>query len=406
MDDAALSCGGALAARREGRTTVVSVVRWSNFAGFGARAAFADRELTSATRLEESRRACAMIGADHRALDEADSMLRFRPAAAWERAPDAAALLTSWLAWQRFGPAPLEVQGLAAKLEEVFTELDADEVWAPLGVGEHVDHAWTRDACLRAFASPSLRSGPRLRLYEDVPYASERPAHAGAIARALASAGAELTRVRQEIGGTFTRKLELVTEYRSQFAPDLARGWVTRAANGKRGRAEWSWSLTRPPDLDALAPGALSLRGAGRCGRSRRLERLLQRRRSLSLFCPGAAGAWAPAVSALREAAPSLEIEIAGSSRYAFEADGEPPDAPVRWLSGGARAWLGEAARAARAGSAIVIAWPSPLPTGRVADELVGFARRAGRSVVLLSPSIGELTIAARRIRVGKRATC
>lgn len=46
---------------------------------------------------------------------------------------------------------------------------DSEEVWLPAGLGRHTDHLLTRDAALAATA----RTGQRLRLYADLPYAGQ-----------------------------------------------------------------------------------------------------------------------------------------------------------------------------------------------------------------------------------------
>ena len=138
FDDAALSAWSAL---RAGRDVVVvnvcsglppggSVTTWDSITG-----ATDSRERVEQRR-EEDRRALALAGAGEPvSLDFLDAQYRGEP---------------------------IDAAELEAAIRDAVA--GADEVWAPAGIGRHVDHVQVRDAAL------SL-TGPRLSLYAELPSA-------------------------------------------------------------------------------------------------------------------------------------------------------------------------------------------------------------------------------------------
>ncbi|MBL8057770.1 MAG: hypothetical protein JNK29_13795, partial [Anaerolineales bacterium] len=71
-----------------------------------------------------------------------------------------------------FGPLdPAEggrVEALAAELHHLLSQADTGQLYAPLGLGRHVDHQLTR--------AVAERLGRPLTFYEDYPYAARTPA--------------------------------------------------------------------------------------------------------------------------------------------------------------------------------------------------------------------------------------
>jgi LmbE family N-acetylglucosaminyl deacetylase len=130
---------------------------------------------------------------------------------------------------------------LAATLER---ELQAHGVvadatiYAPLGLGGHVDHQITFAAARRLAAA-----GRRIRHYEDFPYAAKPEAHAVRFA-ALAAGGADFAPRAEycDIGAGLPTKIAAVAAYPSQISslfpsleamPDAVRDYAARVA------AEW-----------------------------------------------------------------------------------------------------------------------------------------------------------------------
>jgi LmbE family N-acetylglucosaminyl deacetylase len=218
MDDAVLSAGGRLLHRRGcQRITILSVVKWSNFTSFLK----LNREFLSVPditkiRFEESALAAKMLGAEFACLDWQDAPLRFWPAERWsqETIERFNANPTPFVSGP---PAAQDVAALADQLAQLLGLLEPDELWIPMGLGHHVDHRLTRNACLRMLARAR---GPLARIpltmYEDLPYASAAQ-QATQIEAAFDSLNTRLTRNREDITDVFQQKLRLVSAYASQF---------------------------------------------------------------------------------------------------------------------------------------------------------------------------------------------
>jgi LmbE family N-acetylglucosaminyl deacetylase len=185
LDDAVLSCGGAIHQQvMAGRCPLVITL----FAGRPpANAALSDfaqslharwRDSTDllATRWAEDQAALAALGADYLRLNYPDCIYRGREhAGEWYYASEEAI----------FGPVHPAEQGLPAELAATLSEFipPGDDVmlYAPLTIGNHVDHQL-------AFATALILKarGWQVRFYEDYPYAAAD----GAVAAALAARGA------------------------------------------------------------------------------------------------------------------------------------------------------------------------------------------------------------------------
>jgi LmbE family N-acetylglucosaminyl deacetylase len=218
MDDAALSVGGRLLHRRGlGRTTILSVVKWSNFTSYLTlgRDFLNVREITY-LRQQESELAAKLFGAEHHCLDWTDASLRFWPAERWsiataERFRHAPQIFTNLV------PSPRDVSLLAEQLAQHLNVLAPDELWIPMGLGNHSDHRTTRSACLLMLAEASNRfSSVPVSMYEDIPYASTL-GHAAQIRAALGGVGTRLVRATEDITDVFEEKLHAVSVYASQF---------------------------------------------------------------------------------------------------------------------------------------------------------------------------------------------
>jgi LmbE family N-acetylglucosaminyl deacetylase len=234
LDDAALTCGGALAvwAAAGEHPAVVTV-----FAGrpTGALTAFArfQHERWGETadlvglRREEDRRGLALLGATPLWLDYPDAIYR------GERYTTEAAI---------FGPVAPDEAGLgeriAAEIAGLWATTAGATLYAPLGLGHHVDHQVTRAAgeALRARGLP-------VAWCEELPYAV-RPG--GEAQRRALTAG--LRPVVVPIGPALDRKIAAVAAYASQLPvlfgaaeamPAALRAYATAVGDGEPAERFW-----------------------------------------------------------------------------------------------------------------------------------------------------------------------
>ncbi|MFH8367691.1 PIG-L deacetylase family protein [Streptomyces sp. NPDC018031] len=174
-DDAALALGGTVARQGARFLDVFSVETWTK------EPYYADRpELTRRLLLDEEAVAARVLGARVELLgfvDAADRDLR----------RDAFFAATAWSG----GFAQEEPELFGAVTDRLAALLDgAAEVYAPLGVGGHVDHLACREAVL-ALARDGRLDGARVAFYEDQPYSlfSSAEETARRLAPRLAAAG-------------------------------------------------------------------------------------------------------------------------------------------------------------------------------------------------------------------------
>lgn len=166
LDDAALSCGGLLAARtRRGERIAVATpfagdepaVPPSRLAADLARWWGLAPGKIMGVRREEDHAACRVLGVEPLHLDLLEAPYR--------RDPRSGEILYRDLA-RLFPRRPPEEEAAAAALDAALASLPAAaEVWAPLGVGRHVDHQLLRGAAERRFPAA-------LRYFEEYPYAA------------------------------------------------------------------------------------------------------------------------------------------------------------------------------------------------------------------------------------------
>lgn len=217
LDDAALSCGGAIARQRDAGEGVLVVTICTAapppagpFSAL-ARSFHAAWDLSPAeavaARLREDEAAMAALGADALWAGELDAIYR-HPAAYDDRET-------------LFGtPAPDDpllpaLRRLVGALRE---RLPGATFYAPLGVGQHVDHQLTCRAALEAAGEP-------LAFYEDFPYVAQ----AGALETRLAQLEGPLSPRVATPDGSPARKLAAIGAYASQMA-ELAESQLGRAA--------------------------------------------------------------------------------------------------------------------------------------------------------------------------------
>lgn len=209
LDDAALSCGGSIA-RFVASGDAVLVVNicsgsppadavFSPFAQQIHNAWGLPPETVVRRRLHEDIEALETLGADSYQLDLLDAIYR-RPA---DYSDDATL----------FGPvAPADplAEMIRAGLEPLVARFPGAIIYAPLGVGNHVDHQATYQA-----AAALAQQGYTVACYEDLPYAI-RP---GALEQRLAQiGGADLfLPTVTTIDATLARKISAIEAYASQI---------------------------------------------------------------------------------------------------------------------------------------------------------------------------------------------
>jgi LmbE family N-acetylglucosaminyl deacetylase len=190
LDDALLSCGGAihLHTASGARALVITI-----FAGEfnGELSPFARLQHTywgdppqpMALRRAEDRAAVTSLDAEARHLEYRDAVYRAGPDGDWLYNQEEAL-------WQEVHPAdPMGQTGTEALADQLAGQLlskDGATVYAPLGVGQHVDHQ-----IVHAAARLLLEMGYQVAFYEDFPYAEK----AEALAPIVEAAGAKRWRV-------------------------------------------------------------------------------------------------------------------------------------------------------------------------------------------------------------------
>lgn len=350
MDDAALSAGGRLLHRRgRCRTTILSVVKWSNFTSYLLlkRNFLSVRDVTD-LRQQESALAAKILGAEHRCLDWTDAPLRFWPADFWspaivERFSDVSQ------AFVKLFPNPKEVSLLAGQLMKELTSLAPDELWIPMGLGDHVDHRTTRSACLLmlAQAREQFASLP-IVMYEDVPYANIA-GHGAQIRVALAECGTRLVRATEDITDVFEEKLRVVSLYASQFKLSFMeptiRGLAEREGGGAGKLAEAYYRLEGEVYLPLESH--LSREWFGLAALQTEMRMLLMDRTKCHCLTVIALpsshlGKWKTDTESLLAAFPNAELNVYASEDVAWQAgEGEVGRLKLKVVRGGWSGWLG-----------------------------------------------------------------
>jgi LmbE family N-acetylglucosaminyl deacetylase len=242
LDDAALSCGGLVHQQvRAGQRPLVvtlfggpppSDVSLSEFAQF-QHARWGNPEDLIAARWAEDQAALAVLGADYLRLNYPDCIYRGRGHASRPGLSDD----SGWYYASEqalFGPVHPAEQGLPGELAAALNELipfgDGVTLYAPLTVGNHVDHQL-------AFAAAIIMKaqGWRVRFYEDYPYATNEGALSAAlVARGITHWQPMVTPLSQD---DLVAKVQAIACYESQLGvlfgsvesmALLVRGYISR----------------------------------------------------------------------------------------------------------------------------------------------------------------------------------
>jgi LmbE family N-acetylglucosaminyl deacetylase len=363
MDDVALSAGGRLLLRRGERPVfLLSVTRESNVSGYWTlqREFFNDAAIT-ALREAESSLVAELTGGTHRTLGIPDAPLRYRPASEWN-AGALLALQDGLAAYLAFPPQSDDVRALAQRLADAVLPLDPAEVWIPLGLGGHVDHRMTRDACIVMIAEHWDRfANIPVLLYEDHPYSTYFPAQLDQIVRAFAARGTRLTPMPADITTVFDEKVRLVGVYASQFKsramePKLRER--SREIGDGAALIERAHRLENRPQLppeSELAPDAATIR-APRAA----FQALSRDLRSLTIIFGAAVGPWERSMRILLELFPEARLRVLIANGRLWETS-DWSDARVEVI--GVEGWLGPLWREARrTGEPVIVIQFAPWP--------------------------------------------
>jgi LmbE family N-acetylglucosaminyl deacetylase len=386
IDDAVLSAGGRML-NRSGKShiTVLSVVTRSIFTSYLTLGRpFLDCQAITKLRNEESELACRLIGAEHRSLGWDDAPLRVLPADQWtaetaEICKDSLYLFTNYVPDQR------EIHVLAEQLARKLCALAPDELWFPMGLGNHVDHRMTRNACLLMLTEArSQFQNTIVSMYEDLPYA-ETPGHPKQVENVMRAAGNCVTRETEEITDVFEEKARVASVYASQFKssyiiPDL-RGAAEREGRGD-GRLGEAY-LRLEGKVQAPRESLLARESRG----LRRLESQVRRlvkpgdgpgKITIVALPTGSMGKWKSATKCLLNSIPDPRFQIFAPSNTAWQM-GEGVEerisvrlVPNRWQSF-ARIITSQVFRV---GSPVVILWrgaycAEPFAVGKRAVNLI-----------------------------------
>jgi LmbE family N-acetylglucosaminyl deacetylase len=242
LDDAVLSCGGAIHRATTAGEEVVVVTVFAGEAGTDvALSPFAlaqhgywgNPPKPMTLRRGEDAAALALLGAEGLYLDHLDAVYR-TDASGQSIYPDLETLMG-----EVHPDDPMTQDGaeeLASRLAGLVSARDQAVLYAPLGVGHHVDHQ-----IVHAAAGRLLARGYRLAFYEDYPYA-ERP---GAVEAALSFARTEGWRAKIIAldPADVTAKVSALGYYRSQLP--ILFGGVEAMPN-----RVWAFAAVDPPQSE------------------------------------------------------------------------------------------------------------------------------------------------------------
>jgi len=372
MDDAALSAGGRLLHRRgRWRMTILSVVKWSNFTSYLlAKRKLLDVGDLTELRQQESILAAKLLGAEHRCLDWTDAPLRLWPAEHWSnkmvekfcRSPQAFTCLF---------PNPREMSLLAGRLMQDLQMLAPDELWIPMGLGDHIDHRTTRNACVMMLAEVRARfSNIPVVMYEDLPYAAYVD-HAAQIRAVFGDSGTRLIRAAEDITDVFGEKLRVISVYASQFKGSYMEPGIRKcAARDSDGRfAEVYHRVEGEPHLPPESRLARNLAALEREVRALTVKRATCSRVTVIALPSGHLGRWKTDRESLVTAFPNADLRVYLPENLAWQAEGGGNgQLRLEIVKGrGWRGWIGPIRRALFSlPNPTVVLWSGAYTSGRL----------------------------------------
>jgi LmbE family N-acetylglucosaminyl deacetylase len=386
MDDAVLSVGGTMWLRRnECEFTVLSLAGASNFTSYyEVDRDFFDIAEVTALRKAESALSLKHIGGYHMTLALLEAPLRYQNAR-WT---------LDWFRQHRDGmwtlvarsPGSGELEQWTGALARFFTSLEAEEIWMPLGVGNHVDHQLARDACLQILSKPGLIKGRKVRFYEEVPYTRNWPGHADRVITALRNAGARIEQERVDISEAMTEKLRLLSIFGSQFKLNYIKPLVEKSAG------EVLYEVVTPP-CQTIDPISCYVDSDRVFEMARRIAPWVRRHKSASLvrlFVLTPFGRWAQDMRLLLDLFPHARFEVfMARSRIVETETLSSPRIQIRPIDSGR--WYSAAAH-------LLLSWPSPLVIVSPGKERHARWLSVGcvASDPIVAPSLNVFTLALR----------
>ena len=269
----------------------------------------------SKLREQESLLAAKFLNANYRSLGQPDIPLRYIDAERYTL-QNLVEVRAAAGGYMHMPPPNSLIKEIAALLWSAVHPMDPDEIWFPMGVGNHFDHRLTRDACLHMVATHWEALGSKqLLLYEDLPYAWEDPQSARKLIDLLSRYGAKIERVPVEITSVFEEKMNCLKIYASQWKVSALRPKIEACARrviaDRRGYGESLWKLREPPRLPL--PPLVTVRGMAQDRLETAVGLLYKRRlriRRLSILITHAVGQWADHAALLLRLFPSAAINV------------------------------------------------------------------------------------------------
>jgi LmbE family N-acetylglucosaminyl deacetylase len=353
MDDAALSVGGTMRLRCTEREFLIVAV-----ASTGCYTSYFDRnrdyfnvKTISQLRKAESSLVARYLGGCHFTLDKVESSLRYRNfqwTLDWYQAHAEAIK-----AFRHHSPGERELEEWTSAIAEAISKLGPEEIWMPLGVGQHVDHQLVRHACLNIMRSRAeLAKGREIKFFQDVPYAAMYPSHTADLVAVLREAGANLAEDSVDIPDAMPHKLQLLSIFASQFkmagmGPQVERCSTLAGARSGELR-EVFYRVAAPPAAGVKFISCYADRNIVECI-APRIESWYHRNRlapTIILFFAVPVGKWAKDMEFLLGLFPKAVFELRMIRKNVAEVEAlVSPRIVVRTLHNRWRWWFADAAR-------------------------------------------------------------
>lgn len=210
FDDAALSCGGSIALQSLTGQRVLIVTVFGGILADGTRLSGYAQQMQQRTglgldvgdavrqRRAEDARAAEVLGADTLWLDYLDAIYRGSPA--YYQSEE------SLFGMINAGDTQLDEE-LSSTFLNIYEQAPLAALYAPLGIGHHVDH----QLCCSA-ADRLAQRRVNIKFYEDFPYAAQQ----GSLDGRQRELGIPMEPEVAEISGTMRQKEEAISQYTSQ----------------------------------------------------------------------------------------------------------------------------------------------------------------------------------------------
>ena len=212
---------------------------------------YVDARTITALRHQESVLAAKFLNANYQSLGQPDIPLRYIDADRYTM-ENLAEVRAAAGGYMHMPPPRSLIEEIAALLWTAVQPIDPDEIWVPIGLGNHFDHRLTRDACLHMIATHwDVLSSKQLLMYEDLPYAWENPKSAHKHIDLLSGHGAKLESAPVDITSVFEEKINCLKIYASQWKLSALHPKIEQCARqaraDRRGYGESLWKLREPP---------------------------------------------------------------------------------------------------------------------------------------------------------------